>query len=185
MCADESDTFIGDDVMTEPFQHDPYEGASYANDPPRADSTQRGAYAVPHPAQRNRNLLIIAGLALLALLLAIAIWQNSGTRGAKNDYASANERVVAKEREVEEARRLLDQRIAELKVVRAEADVQAAKLGNKVEQQVGGAIDEARTDVPAPAGAAVTGRATDPYTGPAPVYYVRDQQGRFVPVTRP
>jgi FtsZ-interacting cell division protein ZipA len=171
--------------MTEPFQHDPYQGDSFQHDPIRGDATQRGARAVPHPAQRNRNLLIIAGLALLALLLAIAVWQNSGTRGAKNDFASANEKVVAKEREVEDARRLLDQRIAELKVVRAEADVQAAKLGNKVEQQVGGAIDEARTDVPAATSTPLTGRATDPYTGPAPVYYVRDQQGRFVPVTRP
>lgn len=173
--------------MTEPFQHDPYQGDSNQHDPLRADRTQRGARAVPHPSERNRNLLIIAGLAILALLLAIAAWQTSGTRGAKHDYASANERVVAKEREVEEARRLLDQRIAELRVVRAEADVQAAKLGNKVEQQVGGAIDEARTGVTAatPSAIAAPGKETDPYTGPAPVYYVRDQQGRFVPVTRP
>lgn len=173
--------------MTEPFQHDPYQGDSYQHDPLRADRTQHDARAVLHPSERNRNLLIIAGLAMLALMLAIAAWQTSGTRGAKHDYASANERVVAKEREVEEARRLLDQRIAELRVVRAEADVQAAKLGNKVEQQVGGAIDEARTGVTAatPAGIAAPGKETDPYIGPAPVYYVRDQQGRFVPVTRP
>jgi len=171
--------------MTEPFQNDPYQGASYHHDPLDGAATRQTARAVEHPAERNRNLLIIAGLALLALLLAIAVWRNSGTRGAKNDYASANEKVVAKERDVDEARRLLDQRLAELKVVRAEAEVQAAKLGNKVEQQVGGAIDEARTSVPAATGAAVTGRETDPYTGPAPVYYVRDAQGRFVPVTRP
>ncbi|HEV7990332.1 MAG TPA: hypothetical protein VGP25_00815 [Gemmatimonadaceae bacterium] len=171
--------------MTEPFQNDPYQADAYQNDPIRGDATHRGAHAVPHPSERNRNLLIIAGLALLALLLALAIWQNSGTRGAKNDFASANERVLAKEREVDEARRTLDQRIAELRVVRAQADVQAARLGNKVEQQVGGAIDDARPDVPATNGAVLPGRATDPYTGPAPVYYVRDQQGRFVPVSRP
>ena len=176
--------------MTEPFQHDPYE-----HDPLRADATQRGPRAVPHPAQRNKQLLIIVGLATLALLLAFLVWQNTGTRGVKQDFASANDKVLAKEREVEEARRKLDQRIAELRVVRAEADVQAARLGNKVEQQVGGAIDDARVDVPVAAGAvtgagtvtssAAPGRATDPYTGPAPVYYVRDNQGRFVPVTRP
>jgi FtsZ-interacting cell division protein ZipA len=171
--------------MSEPFQNDPYKGDAYQHDPIRGDASQRGARAVPHPSERNRNLLIIAGLAILALLLALAIWQNSGTRGAKNDFASANDRVLAKEREVEEARRTLDQRIAELRVVRAEADVQAARLGNKVEQQVGGAIDDARQDASSATSTAAPGRATDPYTGPAPVYYVRDQQGRFVPVTRP
>ena len=171
--------------MTEPFQNDPYQGESYRNDPLHGDASRHDPHVATHPAERNRNLLIIAGLALLALLLAMAVWKNSGTRGAKNDFATANEHVVAKEREVDEARRLLDQRIAELKVVRAEADVQAAKLGNRVEQQVGGAIDEARTGAPAASAVATPGRETDPYTGPAPVYYVRDQQGRFVPVTRP
>jgi hypothetical protein len=171
--------------MTEPFQNDPYHSELHQHDPLRGEGA-RGARAIPHPSERNRNLLIIAGLALLALLLALAVWQNSGTRGAKHDYASANDRVLAKEREVEEARRTLDQRIAELRVVRAEADVQAAKLGNKVEQQVGGAIDDARPNLPAATPAtAATGKETDPYVGPAPVYYVRDQQGRFVPVTRP
>jgi len=185
MNADESDTSIGDDVMTEPFESDPYQGASYRNEPLHADASRHDPHVATHPAERHRNLLIVVGLALLALLVAIAVWRNSGTRGAKNDFASANERVLAKERAVDDARRLLDQRIAELKVVRAEADVQAARLGNRVEQQVGGAIDEARTGVPATNGAAAPGRETDPYTGPAPVYYVRDQQGRFVPVTRP
>jgi hypothetical protein len=170
--------------MTEPFQHDPYQ-----HDPLRADATHRGPSAVPHPSQRNRQLLIIIGLATLALLLAFLVWQNTGTRGVKQDFASANDKVLAKEREVEEARRTLDQRIAELRVVRAEADVQAARLGNKVEKEVGGAIEDARVDVPVAAGAvtgsAAPGRPTDPYTGPAPVYYVRDNQGRFVPVTRP
>ena len=85
--------------MTEPFQPDPYEGDSYQRDPLRGDAPPR-ARAVPHPTQHNRNLLIIIGLAVLALLTAAAIWQNSGTRGAKRDYAGANERVVAKEREV-------------------------------------------------------------------------------------
>jgi hypothetical protein len=176
--------------MAEPFQQDPYQP-----DPLRADARDRGPAAVPHPSQRNRQLLLIVGLATLALVLAFLVWQNTGTRGVKQDFASATDKVLAKEREVEEARRTLDQRIAELRVVRAEADVQAARLGNKVEQEVGGEIDEARVDVPVTPGAvtgaravvggAVPGRATDPYTGPAPVYYVRDNQGRFVPVTRP
>ena len=167
--------------MTEPFQNDPYQ-----RDPLHGDAMPRGARAAPNPLQRNRQLLIIAGLAVLALLLALAIWQSSGTRDAKNDFANANEKVLAKEREVLDARHALEQKIAELKVVRAEADVQAARLGNVVEEQVGGAVGDARLDVPA---ASISGagnaRTSNASAANAPVYYVRDQQGRFVPVTRP
>jgi hypothetical protein len=123
---------------------------------------------------------------VLSLLLALAIWQSSGTRDAKNDFASANEKVLAKEREVLDARHALEQKIAELKVVRAEADVQAARLGNVVEEQVGGAIEDARVDVPATVVSGASNAGTRSTSGNnAPVYYVRDQQGRFVPVTRP
>ena len=163
--------------MTEPFQNDPYQ-----RDPLNGNATPRGAHAAPNPLQRNRQLLIIIGLAVLALLLALAIWQSSGTRDAKNDYANANDKVLAKEREVLEARRTLEQKIAELKVVRAEADVQAARLGNVVEEEVSGEIEEARVDAPSTTAAT---RVSGTSSGNTPVYYVRDQQGRFVPVTRP
>jgi FtsZ-interacting cell division protein ZipA len=165
--------------MTEPYNHDDFiDPPLRAEVPHRARS--RGTNALTDP--RNRQLLIIAGLALLALLLGLAIWQSSGTRDAKHDFASANDRVIAKEKEVADARRTLEQKIAELRVVRAEADVQAARLGNAVEQQVGGAIDDARLDAGAAPAANRTGSAS---SSSSQVYYVRDDQGRFVPVARP
>jgi hypothetical protein len=166
--------------MTEPFQNDPYRNDTLHGDTFSSSATHRGAQAIPHP-RTNRQLLLVVGVAILALLLALAVWQTTGTRGAKHDFANANDKVVAKEREVEAARRTLNQKIAELRVVKAEADVQAAKLGNAVEQQVGGAVGDPRLDTSSAAAHA----ATAPFTGPAPVYYVRDQQGRFIPVTRP
>lgn len=123
----------------------------------------RNALRQPH----NRQLLILIAVALLALLAILALWQTTGTRGAKHDLTSANDRVAAKQREVDDARRTLDQRIAELRAVRADADVQATKLGSAVDAQVDGAVND-------PAGAPA-----------APVYYVRDRDGRFVPVARP
>jgi type II secretory pathway component PulM len=115
---------------------------------------------------RTRQLLLVIGAVLLALLVIAAIWQGSGTRGAKRNLASANERVIEKQREVDEARRVLDEKIAELRALRADADVQATRLGGRVEEEVSGTVDEARLD-------------------PTTVYYVRDRHGRFVPVTRP
>jgi FtsZ-interacting cell division protein ZipA len=115
---------------------------------------------------RNRQLLIILGVIVLALLLLAAIWSTSGTRGAKHDLASANERVADKQREVDEARRTLDQKLAELRAVRAEADVQATKLGSAVDERVSGVVDEARPDA-----------STE--------YYVRNRNGEFVRVPRP
>jgi FtsZ-interacting cell division protein ZipA len=115
---------------------------------------------------RNRQLLIILGIVIMALLLLAALWSTSGTRGAKHDLASANERVVEKQREVDEARRTLDQRLAELRAVRAEADVQATKLGSAVDERVSGVVDEARLD-------------------PGAEYYVRNRNGEFVRVPRP
>lgn len=148
----------------------------------RGHAGNRAERALEDP--RNRQLLILIGGLILATLLALAIWQNSGTRGAKRDFSSARERVIEKEKEVADARRLLDQRVAELRAVSAEADVEATKLGGAVEQNIGGAIDEARVDAPAATGAtAGTGRANE--AGASQVYYVRDEQGRFVPVGRP
>lgn len=115
---------------------------------------------------RNRQLLLIIGVAVLALVLIVAIWQSTGTRAAKRDLAGASDRVAAKQREVDDARRTLEQKLAELRAVRAEADVQATKLGGVVDQRVNGVIDEARLD-------------------PSTEYYVRNRDGEFVRVTRP
>lgn len=115
---------------------------------------------------RNRQILIIVGVVLLALLIMAALWQRSGTRGAKRDLASASGKVADKQREVDDARRVLEQKLAELRALRAEADVQATKLGATVDERVSGVVDDARPD-------------------PAAEYYVRNRRGEFVRVERP
>ena len=115
---------------------------------------------------RNRQILIVIGVLLLALVVIAAFWQSTGTRGAKRDLSSATEKVADKQREVEDARRVLEQKLAELRALRANADVQATKLGATVDERVSGAVDDARLD----AGAE---------------YYVRNRRGEFVRVERP
>ena len=114
---------------------------------------------------RNRRILIIIGVAVLGLLLLAAIWQTSGTRGAKRELASASGKVADKQREVEDARRVLEQRLAELRALRAEADVKATKLGATVDERVDGVVDDA-------------------WLEPGAEYYVRNSKGEFVRVER-
>ena len=128
---------------------------------------------------RNRQLLIVIGVVILALLVALAMWQSSGTHGAKRDVAAANDKVMDKQKEVDDARRVLDQKLVELRALRADADVQATKLGSVVDRQIDGTVNNARVDVPVNA-AVVT---ADGDEGDAQ-YYVRDRKGRFVPVPR-
>lgn len=135
----------------------------------------------------NRRLLIIIGAALLALLLVLAIWRMSGTNGARRDLAAANDKVQAKQKEVDDALRTYQQRVAELRALRANADAQATKLNGAIDQQVQTTVNDGRVDVPVdPAVAAAPGDPAVVAGGDdaAPVYYVRDRRGRFVPVTR-
>ena len=77
---------------------------------------------------RTRQLLLIAGLALLALLVAVAVWSSTGTRGAERSLRAAAGDVQEHEKKVEEARQLLEQRLAELQEARAEAVVESERL---------------------------------------------------------
>ena len=121
---------------------------------------------------RTRRLLIIIGAAVVALILIIAIWQTTGTHGAKRDLAAANDKVSEKQHEVDDARRVLDQKLAELRALQANADAQATKFGDAVDAKVANEVGD-----PQPAGAAVI--------DPAQEYYVRDRRGRFVRVEAP
>ena len=128
---------------------------------------------------RNRQLLIVIGVVILTLLTALAIWQSSGTHGAKRDVAAANDKVMDKQKEVADAQRVLDQKIVELRALRADADVQATKLGSVVDRQIDGTVNNARVDVPVNAAVLPSGGEVDEAQ-----YYVRDRKGRFVPITR-
>ncbi len=123
---------------------------------------------------RNKQLLIIGGIVLLALIIALAMWQTSGTTGARRDLAAANDKIAAKQSEVDEARRTLEEKLSELRVVKAEADARATKLGGEVTEDVRGAVDGARINT-----------GSEVVVDPSAEYYVRDRDGRFVRVTRP
>lgn len=133
----------------------------------------------------NRRMLIIIGVAILALLLIFAIWQTSGTHGAQRDLSNANDKVQSKQKEVDDALRTYQQRVAELRALRANADAQATKLSGAIDQQVQSTVNDGRVDVPADPGAGAVAGA-DPLAGggDGQVYYVRDRRGRFVPVPR-
>ena len=120
---------------------------------------------------QTRRLLLIIGAALVALILIIAIWQTTGTHGAKRSLAAANDKVAAKQAEVDDAKRTLDQKVAELRALQADADAEATKLGNAVDAKVAGEVGDAQ-----PAAVALD---------PTQDYYVRDRRGRFVRVAAP
>lgn len=117
-------------------------------------------------APRNRRLFLVVGLALLALIVVGLVWRSTGTRGARRELVSATGDVADKQREVDDARRVLDTKLAELRALRAEADVKATRLGGAVDEKVSGVVDEASGDA---------GRD----------YYVRNERGEFVRVNRP
>ena len=77
---------------------------------------------------RTRRLLLIAGAALLALLALAAVWSTTGSRGARDDLRAANERILEKRGEVEEARQVLEQRLAELREAEAAAIAEDERL---------------------------------------------------------
>lgn len=80
----------------------------------------------------RRRLLLIAGLALLGLLLVLAIWNSSGSRAARGDLRAANERVLEKRREVTEARQVLEQRLAELREAEAAVVAEDERLDTEL-----------------------------------------------------
>ena len=77
---------------------------------------------------RTRRLLILAGGVLLALVLLAAVWNTTGSRGARGDLRAANERILDKRGEVEEARQVLEQRLAELREAEAAAVAENERL---------------------------------------------------------
>ena len=83
---------------------------------------------------RGRPLLLALG-ALLLLLLVAAVWYGSPENRARRELTEANARIVEKQREVDDARRLLEQRLVELRAVRAQADVQATVYRGVLERE--------------------------------------------------
>ena len=83
---------------------------------------------------RGRPLLFALGALLLLLLIAV-VWYGDPANRARRELSAANARIVDKQREVDDARRLLEQRLVELRAVRAQADVQATVYRGVLERE--------------------------------------------------
>ncbi|MDF1504702.1 hypothetical protein [Roseisolibacter sp. H3M3-2] len=97
-------------------------------------------YEAPHRAQHARRRtgqrgLIAALGALLLVLLVAGVWYGDDTNRARRELSAANARIADKQQEVDDARRLLERRLAELRAVRAEADVQATVYRGVLERE--------------------------------------------------
>lgn len=123
----------------------PYVDPDRPHEPPR-DRGYREYDAPPRarPATQRRGL-IAALAALLLLLLVAAAWYGDDTNRARRELGAANERIADKQREVDDARRLLERRLAELRAVRAEADVQATVYRGVLEREGRPVVAESTT----------------------------------------
>ena len=115
------------------MQNDPYmnmpPGHVPPAGPPRPDVPPMYARARRRGLPRDRRAPLIAiGAGLLSLLLLLAVWYNRGTNRATRDLESAHALVIEKRRQVEEARQLLEQRIAELRAAQAQVAAGAERL---------------------------------------------------------
>lgn len=109
--------------------HAPSSDATYER--PRA---RRSATGSLFSGPRARPLLL--GLAgLLLLVVVFAVWYGDPTNRARRELSQANERILERQRAVDDARRLLEQRLAELRAARAEADVQATVYRGVLERE--------------------------------------------------
>lgn len=97
--------------------------------PPPPPPRRRGpAWRMPAALRDPRRQLLLAGSALLLVVLVVALsWWANPTNRARRALAAANEHVLDKQRDVIDARRLLQQRIAELRAAQAEAQVQVTR----------------------------------------------------------
>ena len=108
----------------------PYEPYHASPERPRERSSFESVLRSP----RGRPLLLALG-ALLLLLLVAVVWYGNPENRARRELTEANARIVAKQREVDDARRLLEQRLVELRAVGAQADVQATVYRGVLERE--------------------------------------------------
>lgn len=109
-----------------------------------------------HDLPRNvRGPLMAIAAGMLAVFALVAAWHNSGTNRAARELRHATEEVAERRRGVEEARELLEQRVAELRAAEAGAAARAARLDvervraadGRTTTAVGGEVDPLVGDV--------------------------------------
>ena len=141
-------------------------GAPY--DPPPNRRAKRNPFSEILRDPRRRMLLVAAG-ALAILLAVVALWYGDPTNRARRDLARANERIVEKQREVADARRLLAERIAELRAARAEAEVRATRYQSAIDRSTRPPqLDSALVDSASLDSAVVGGEVVPPEVKPRP-----------------
>lgn len=118
----------------------------------------------------RRRLAAIVGLALLVLVVAAVAWNGSGARDARRDLRGATARIYEARNEVEEARQVLEQRIAELHEAQAAAISERERLDAEVvRERQGSAAGTLAPPLTEEERAAATLRYTDSLMGvPAP-----------------
>lgn len=117
-------------------------------------------------SSRIQHAAIGAGLVLYAVVAIGMLWNGSGVRGAARDARAASERVRIKQREVDDALRLLERRLAELRAAREEA----ASTGVRMEEELvrAGLLDTLG------AAAAIAAIGDEPVTAVVPVALEHD-----------
>jgi hypothetical protein len=97
--------------------------------PPPPPPRSRGRrWTLPDALRDPRHrLTLLAGAALLILLVVATAWYASPTNRARRALAAANQKIIDKQHEVIDARRMLAQRIAELRAAQAEAQVEVTR----------------------------------------------------------
>lgn len=117
-------------------------GSAYDLDPDRPlDPAPAPGLSHPHDGRggrdgmSSRRGLVAALAALLLVVLVAAVWYGDDTNRARRELSAANARIADKQQEVDDARRLLERRLAELRAVRAEAEVQATVYRGVLERE--------------------------------------------------
>ena len=82
-------------------------------------SNPRRPISISQP--RVQRVVVAAALGLYGTAVVLMLLQGVGLRGARKELRNASELVLEKQREVDEARELLDRRVAELRKAEAAA----------------------------------------------------------------
>ncbi len=124
------------DPTRDDWNHEQFEAAhAAAYDADEAPGRPTATVDVRSPRDARTRTLLLAGAVLLLFLVIGITWYADPTNRARRELAQANERIQEKQQELDDARRLLERRLAELRAARAEADVYATVYRGVLERE--------------------------------------------------